>query len=777
MSGDKSAASRLVSSISSNNNDTSSFIKITIPPRIRRTKNTPVIKPKFIEELEEEPLSKNIKHNFKSIEIAKASDNDAFNDGDFIQERDYLDLYKASNLKLSVGKNLQNSRDVNRRSMTSYLHIGSLEREKYQTIRDSFNKGNEICKIDKLMKLQKELGSVNPETFRKSIHHNFYDPIIMKQAMCLTSSILYLSSSEKTKMFKRNLEEVIPADWRIRNWIRNLKKIGEDSSVGIATTGSLENSSNVFVVKAPVSSEDNNEMLHEWFIGIYGTNKMREYIPNFAYVYGGFKCSPLSINQSDIFDKGNALTWCTGNSRNLDYLVYENIFPSMSFYDYTENCSFEEYLDKYLQILFSLDMANRLIGFTHYDLHGENVLIRRLTDIPSKSYGIDDNFEKFYIPYDLDGKKYYLKTDAISTIIDYGRSHIIYNKKHYGPYMFFEYGYRPNAVFPLHDAYKLLLGSLKSMIRFQNDKCFEKASEILKFFNQNDPPKIIIEKEFDIYFSLQYLEENMVPISSLIEFIEKIFPDIFQKIVATADSLEPNVHILGCSENGGNDICLRSSEDNDYNNVGLSGEIGNDGSIKSGILADTMFEFYDLVTKLQNEQKDISEVVDQFERFYSEQKTLTLLRAEAIIDESLKLSENFKFLSLQNLFVDKGGIKKKLSDDESEDFWKEYFDYFSTVIKLYDLYKEFVNLFAASKFAANIYNDLYVNVKDEVYTSWIETLDNLNKKWLNVFGDSTTKSMTKSMTKSVKSIKSDSERYYFLRPGEITFNPLKGAMA
>jgi len=50
-----------------------------------------------------------------------------------------------------------------------------------------------------------------------------------------------------------------------------------------------------------------------------------------------------------------------------------------------------------------------------------------------------------------------------------------------------------------------------------------------------------------------------------------------------------------------------------------------------------------------------------------------------------------------------------------------------------------------------------------VYTSWIETLDNLNKKWLNVFGDST----TKSMTKSVKSIKSDSERYYFLRPGEI----------
>ena len=114
-------------------------------------------------------------------------------------------------------------------------------------------------------------------------------------------------------------------------------------------------------------------------------------------------------------------------------------------------------------------MANKMIDFTHYDLHTGNILIR------------DINIEKFQIQYDTENGVEYITTDLIATFIDFGMSHI-YNEDliiagdhiengHYGVYNFLYYDVYPNKSWIMSDIYKVLLYSALVSMNANNNEC------------------------------------------------------------------------------------------------------------------------------------------------------------------------------------------------------------------------------------------------------------------------------------------------------------------
>lgn len=197
----------------------------------------------------------------------------------------------------------------------------------------------------------------------------------------------YIMTTYRDKIIKNSID-----------WYSDLKNIA----------GSPAYYTNLFpkiVVKMTDLEKETDESAHEALIGIKGTNKLRCSIPNFSYVLGTFKYPcfyreeiPRWINQSE---------QCT-------FTIYEFI-PGDTWDTFIKTCSTSQFLNAFLQIILSIQLSILKIGFTHYDLHPKNLILREVNDILSIQY-VD----------------YLLYTDLIPTFIDYGSSHIKINEQDYG---------------------------------------------------------------------------------------------------------------------------------------------------------------------------------------------------------------------------------------------------------------------------------------------------------------------------------------------------------
>ncbi|HKZ42560.1 MAG TPA: hypothetical protein VJ044_16475, partial [Candidatus Hodarchaeales archaeon] len=232
--------------------------------------------------------------------------------------------------------------------------------------------------------------------------------------------------------------------------------------------GRRKDGANLFVVKSPrrIDPELRLNQIHEYFIGAFGTNKLRDRIPNFSFVLGFFQCSPPYIDEKAYLTgpggpgaggkkDRQSLTYCQNDSpeNEVNYLLYENVANATTLHDFImEGATFEDYLNILVQVTLALDLAYQEFDFTHYDLHHENVLVRTLD-------------QDIYIPYVVraDGTQAYLKTRYVATIIDFGRCHIKYEGQHYG-YDLVQYGLFPDRSYPMYDLYKLLMFSLSTAL-------------------------------------------------------------------------------------------------------------------------------------------------------------------------------------------------------------------------------------------------------------------------------------------------------------------------
>ena len=325
-------------------------------------------------------------------------------------------------------------------------------------------------------KLQPYLADLIPESLVKRVREEFYNPLVLEMATCVLFSIFAATTSN------------VPINERIRYWFRDLEQIGAESVEGYAMRADLGLVEDTLILKAP--RDPNSDLLHELFIGLYGTNRLRAILPNFAYLFGGFNCSvPIIQPRFEVVagkaikrDKAEVVSYCESGPKDVvPYIIYENIAPAVSMANYVETCTGEEFFLIFSQILYALRKAWLSFGFVHNDLHHENVLIRQLAEV-------------FSFPYSTHQGIRFITTDQLGTIIDFGRSHIIYQGRHYGFTGLESVGVFEDIPLPITDVYKLLFFSLFTMLQAKNWKAFHQVKRLVPYFH---PELTLDDPNFD----------------------------------------------------------------------------------------------------------------------------------------------------------------------------------------------------------------------------------------------------------------------------------------
>lgn len=425
------------------------------------------------------------------------------------------------------------------------------------------NRTSSFCPIEKIQNR-----TVRAEDIERALKEGYDDGNVLRALLCLNNAmVVFPESAGPDRTFK------------VRDYIRNLKQIGGESAEGYAMLADVKSGKNVFVVKSPRRIDERLRLnqIHEYFVGAFGTNFLRSRIPNFSYVLGLFQCSPPYIDSQDYLSSQppsikslrdrRALTHCQNDvtANQVNYILYENVTGGVTFREFIiKGCSFEEYMNVLTQVVLAINEAYLEVGFTHYDLHDENVLVRTLP-------------EEINIPYRVDsaGAVRYLRTRYVATIIDLGRSHIRYEGEDFG-YSFIEAGLYPDRPYPMYDIYKILLFSLNSaafgvrpiqeFVGLRDDQftpanrpVFENAKELISYFVPNmerdaASQHLVNASDYLVktrkhYYSLPYSPQLDIPTTRFFQdAIMVAFPDVVNRFMSVQP--ESNDRLYGCANKG-----------------------------------------------------------------------------------------------------------------------------------------------------------------------------------------------------------------------------------
>jgi len=253
---------------------------------------------------------------------------------------------------------------------------------------------NEINEHDKDVLLDR----INEFAITNELDERFYDYRFMNALSCLYGNLWLVDRKwfDATDLTQRYF------------------KLKDNLSLGIEGTvfSAEKKGSNLnFIIKSTRPRTSNAIGIHEIFIGLSTTNKLRKYCPNFAYVYGGFTCGGLDIGNRKI---------CEGPLK-VPYVVYE-LISGDSIYKHVRAMNAgqskdgifnqDELMSCILQVYFALRIAYvKGKKFSHGDSHIQNIILRPLK-------------KKMTIKYEIDGKIYYVYSSYVATLIDYGMSQI-----------------------------------------------------------------------------------------------------------------------------------------------------------------------------------------------------------------------------------------------------------------------------------------------------------------------------------------------------------------
>lgn len=274
--------------------------------------------------------------------------------------------------------------------------------------------------------------------------------------VCLLNSIIYVPHE--------GVGSLLP-NQRIRKYIKAGKESKDEKSRGsYSFEAAFGDGSNDFVIKASKRSHpDWDNTLHECIVGMFGLNKLRGDIPNFAYIYGAFMCSPPVIDEH-----GKVLSWCGYSEEKVPYVVYENV-SSTTLSDALASMDSLTFLNILLQITFALRRAHAEIKYTHYNLRARAVFIKNMITSASIKY-ITDRGEE------------YLRTDKLAMITDYSTSHMVYDGREYGNPNLIKYGIMARKSYPMADIYRLIYTCQTDKNVEGNPSLKGLISRIAKFF-------------------------------------------------------------------------------------------------------------------------------------------------------------------------------------------------------------------------------------------------------------------------------------------------------
>jgi hypothetical protein len=460
------------------------------------------------------------------------------------------------------------------------------------------------CHSTTLAGIRDRMGNLNSQEFKTIVTTQFQNSDALNTIACTIDSLFYTSPYDVGSLYLNN---------RIRFYLHNLRQLDGESLNGISMVADFDKAEDMFVLKV-ANDASHDELRHEMVVGLYGTNKLRRYIPNFAYIYGGFKCSPPLIDP----ETKKVVSWCLNNQNAVNYILYEYIHPAISFEDYLKTCTGAQFLNVYVQIMYALRLGLKLIDFSHYDLHHKNILLRKLTTIKGP----------FQIAYETEHGVEYIITDLIPTIIDYGYAHIVLEDgQHLGknglvPFSIFSY--RSNI---MHDLYKLLMFCLMTSYKYENHSVINEATKIFRFFNQSEDPQSAINEQMIVRYAFPLNEStNLISINDLASYIRTTCNCDFITNIRT------NYPILDCER-----MC--DTEDNILTRIGVHPN--------SPIRApDNIIEFYDIAVRLQNENQEAKklQMASEFSYEWAMRSHINKMRQQ--LDELIALHRNIKLVNV-----------------------------------------------------------------------------------------------------------------------------------
>ena len=179
-----------------------------------------------------------------------------------------------------------------------------------------------------------------------------------------------------------------------------------------------------FISKTSKTEGRKRENIHESFIGTNCINPLVEQVPNFVYHFG-----------------------LKENSDNSNSVLLENI-AGITFSEYFKDKDFSvpDFAFILSQISIAIHIAQEKCAFVHNDLTPWNIMLQTLPE-PVK---ID-----YKVKYDT---TFRVITKIIPVIIDYGKSHAVFNNKHYGVVNMF-------SMNPSQDSFSILALSLLSVLQ------------------------------------------------------------------------------------------------------------------------------------------------------------------------------------------------------------------------------------------------------------------------------------------------------------------------
>lgn len=215
-------------------------------------------------------------------------------------------------------------------------------------------------------------------------------------------------------------------------------------------------------------------LVHEAFISIKGIGELYRKRPNcppvFSRVIGLASCNREVLTGTSQWCKpgeGVVVFYEYINGKDLAYLIENNLIDAA------------DYLKIMLLLIYGLNEAYQEIGFTHYDLHAENIIVEDL---------------KRYVPFNLPGGRQ-IASRYLPKIIDYGYSRIVYQGVPFGYWKIWN-GPHPAHSNIIGDIVRYLItvfGYLPD--RPEYDNVYAAAQALAKFFTNEDLRSIALAEE------------------------------------------------------------------------------------------------------------------------------------------------------------------------------------------------------------------------------------------------------------------------------------------
>jgi serine/threonine protein kinase len=226
------------------------------------------------------------------------------------------------------------------------------------------------------------------------------------------------------------------------------------------------------VVKIPQNCKGITSKVREYFIGINAINKLRYLTPCFVYTLGAFLCPKPTKTGEILFEKST--------KNNTAFVMYEKI-PGDSVQTLLKNdrLDFKQFLIILIQLLLGLEVAQREVRFTHFDMHAENVMARTGTGDSSSVTHFDMN------TYIIDNPEF------IPVVIDFGAATSYIDGKYIGSYDYISHGML-NFMVPGHDMYKFMIYCAR---KTTNKKLKRSIMSIFRFYEGEDPYFIARDQE------------------------------------------------------------------------------------------------------------------------------------------------------------------------------------------------------------------------------------------------------------------------------------------